>query len=159
MKIWTNLQISFNIFTLLLNYIDIDECSSNNGGCSQGCSNTIGSYRCYCNSGYSLSNNNATCSGMLFCITRIWFLQMCNFHLPLNKILMSVSTIKEDVSRYAITQSEASFALATQASIWALTGQPVMVRECVHWNLDHGYWVAWSTMQWMYMRHCIINAT
>ena len=41
-------------------------------------------------------------------------LQFC--FLPSKKILMSVSAIKEDVHRYVITQLEASFALATQAS-------------------------------------------
>ena len=36
---------------------DIDECSySSNGGCSQNCTNTMGSFFCQCEVGYMLSN-------------------------------------------------------------------------------------------------------
>ena len=45
---------------------DINECASNNTNkCNQICSNTEGSYICYCNSGYELSLDHATCVGML----------------------------------------------------------------------------------------------
>uniref|UniRef100_A0A8C4E958 Growth arrest-specific protein 6 n=1 Tax=Dicentrarchus labrax TaxID=13489 RepID=A0A8C4E958_DICLA len=33
---------------------DVNECSSNNGGCNQECNNTMGSYRCSCHQGYML---------------------------------------------------------------------------------------------------------
>ena len=42
---------------------DINECASNNGGCSDGCNNTKGSYYCTCSSGYELSGDNVTCIG------------------------------------------------------------------------------------------------
>ena len=36
--------------------LDIDECSKGTDGCHQQCSNTQGSYICYCNTGYELLN-------------------------------------------------------------------------------------------------------
>ena len=38
------------------NCIDINECEIDNGGCEQNCENTIGSFRCSCNTGYVLHN-------------------------------------------------------------------------------------------------------
>ena len=40
---------SYLLMSLLL---DTNECILNNGGCSQICVNTIGSYNCSCNTGY-----------------------------------------------------------------------------------------------------------
>ena len=52
-------------FEIKLNWINIDinECSTNNGGCSSNalCTNTQGSFSCACNSGYS--GNGFTCNG------------------------------------------------------------------------------------------------
>ena len=44
--------------------VDIDECRENTDGCSQICTNTIGSYRCSCNSGYRLGTDGHTCNGI-----------------------------------------------------------------------------------------------
>eukprot|EP00058_Branchiostoma_floridae_P020427 XP_002605917.1 hypothetical protein BRAFLDRAFT_87409 [Branchiostoma floridae] len=44
----------------LITLKDINECSSNNGGCNQICTNTVGSYRCSCRPGYRLSGSR-TC--------------------------------------------------------------------------------------------------
>ena len=46
-------------------HIDLNECSTNNGGCSSAasCSNTLGSYTCSCYSGYN--GDGFTCNGML----------------------------------------------------------------------------------------------
>ena len=41
---------------------DIDECIDENGGCSQTCTNTEGSFNCGCNIGYL--QDGATCNGM-----------------------------------------------------------------------------------------------
>ncbi|XP_056643014.1 collagen and calcium-binding EGF domain-containing protein 1-like [Diorhabda sublineata] len=41
--------------------LDIDECLDNNGGCQQICINEQGSYRCDCNQGFKLRNDNRTC--------------------------------------------------------------------------------------------------
>ena len=49
---------NINIYIILL---DFDECLINNGGCGQGCVNTIGSYYCTCIHGYSLDEDERTC--------------------------------------------------------------------------------------------------
>ena len=43
--------------------IDINECSTNNGGCAQTCTNTVGSFQCTCRSGYTLASNSRGCNG------------------------------------------------------------------------------------------------
>ena len=45
--------------------IDVNECGTNNGGCQQQCTNTVGSYSCSCYTGYTLNSNGKTCTGML----------------------------------------------------------------------------------------------
>ena len=52
-----NLYIYFCITT------DINECLSNNGNCSQSCTNTNGSYFCLCQTGYMTADDNMTCKG------------------------------------------------------------------------------------------------
>lgn len=42
-------------------FTDVDECSTNNGGCMQECKNTIGSYVCSCHNGYILHENGHDC--------------------------------------------------------------------------------------------------
>ena len=53
-----------NIILLsIINFVlDINECSTNNGGCEHNCVNTIGSFTCSCNTGYSLTSG-LHCSG------------------------------------------------------------------------------------------------
>ena len=47
-------------------YADIDECATNNGGCSIDaiCTNTAGSRKCACKPGYSGDGQNCTSTGM-----------------------------------------------------------------------------------------------
>ena len=49
--------------TLPCDYVDIDECAANNGGCSSAanCTNTIGSFTCMCETGYI--GNGFNCRG------------------------------------------------------------------------------------------------
>ena len=42
---------------------DIDECGTNNGGCSQVCTDNDGSFVCSCNTGYELDADGVTCNG------------------------------------------------------------------------------------------------
>ena len=49
--------------------LDVNECLSGNGGCTQNCSNTAGSYQCYCDEGYKLSSDDHTCVGTMLLIT------------------------------------------------------------------------------------------
>ena len=42
---------------------DIVECDENNGGCSQICTNTEGSFECSCREGYVLDNDGQNCLG------------------------------------------------------------------------------------------------
>ena len=43
---------------------DVDECSNNNGGCEDTCTNTIGSFTCKCTHiGKVLSSDGLTCEG------------------------------------------------------------------------------------------------
>ena len=44
---------------------DINECQKNNGGCSDQCVNTEGSYECVCPSGYKVQADQKTCEGMV----------------------------------------------------------------------------------------------
>ena len=46
--------------------IDINECSTSNGGCAGTCTNTVGSYYCTCPSGCTLGSNNHVCNGELY---------------------------------------------------------------------------------------------
>ena len=52
-----------NIVLILFYVSDVNECSTNNGGCAHNCVNNAGSYSCTCNTGYTLSGNGKTCNG------------------------------------------------------------------------------------------------
>ena len=43
---------------------DVNECDGNTTGCSQGCSNLIGGFQCFCWNGYAIHVDNKTCVGM-----------------------------------------------------------------------------------------------
>jgi hypothetical protein len=47
---------------------DINECAQNPAVCSNGaCENTIGNYRCICNSGYEVDDTGKTCKDINEC--------------------------------------------------------------------------------------------
>jgi cysteine-rich repeat protein len=48
---------------------DIDECATDNGGCAQTCTNTIGGFACSCGAGYVLDANGRTCEYLNECAT------------------------------------------------------------------------------------------
>ncbi|XP_066300018.1 signal peptide, CUB and EGF-like domain-containing protein 1 [Branchiostoma lanceolatum] len=60
---------------------DIDECSSENGGCEHSCTNTAGSYHCSCSDGYALTSNGHNCTDVDEC-TESW--GICGSHAVCN---------------------------------------------------------------------------
>ena len=46
--------------------VDVDECTSRNGGCSHGCINAHGSYECICPRGYRVQEDLKTCAGRYY---------------------------------------------------------------------------------------------
>lgn len=53
-----------HIYYFYLDFLDINECDFNNGGCVGSCENTHGSYKCGCADGQYLSNDGKSCTGM-----------------------------------------------------------------------------------------------
>ena len=51
------------VHIILLTCPDTNECANNNGSCAQNCHNTVGSYYCTCNTGYTLSSDGHACNG------------------------------------------------------------------------------------------------
>ena len=49
--------------SIIVKLSDVNECQTNNGGCEQVCTNTVGSYVCSCNPGFRLSSNGHNCNG------------------------------------------------------------------------------------------------
>ena len=47
---------------------DMNECNTLNGGCSDICNNTIGSFYCSCDTGYSLATDKYNCTGILLMV-------------------------------------------------------------------------------------------
>ena len=43
--------------------VDVDECTTGNGGCHHNCNNTVGSYHCHCRTGYTLDSDGRSCNG------------------------------------------------------------------------------------------------
>ena len=62
-------KVLYDWLAMILSFmtIDIDECSEGVSGCSQLCTNTIGSYTCTCRNGYQLGNDNHTCTDIDEC--------------------------------------------------------------------------------------------
>ena len=42
-------------------HTDVNECATNNDECDHVCTNSVGSFQCSCNSGYSLAADGRTC--------------------------------------------------------------------------------------------------
>ena len=47
----------------VFSYSDINECEVNGGGCTGGCENTVGSFKCTCSEGFQLAGDQVTCVG------------------------------------------------------------------------------------------------
>ena len=51
------------MFTYAFFSSDTDECSYDNGGCSEICTNTVGSFTCGCEPGFELNSGGTGCIG------------------------------------------------------------------------------------------------
>ena len=95
----------------MLFVIDINECVDNNGGCSQICSNTDGSFECECYNGYDFIENSTTdCKGTLKNFNN-------NFSCHHYQILMSALLIMVAVKKFVLIQMEVSIVLVHQATV------------------------------------------
>lgn len=61
----TTLFTNQNYCFILNNFLDINECANSNGGCSQICLNSAGSYSCQCNVGFRLAPDKHLCERMM----------------------------------------------------------------------------------------------
>ena len=61
MKIIIQGQIFLWVF--YVNFLDRNECETDNGGCDHKCVNKNGTFECKCNDGYKLEDDKKTCSG------------------------------------------------------------------------------------------------
>lgn len=131
---------------------DVDECVLGANGCTQNCTNTVGSYTCSCTEGFSLAENGETCKGekeycvvvfvsnpkeqhctiyMLF-ILFIWPWMFASLHcntLSVHQISMSVVLVQTSANTTvatAVGPTPAAVAKVT-LQVWRTTGT-VLVR-------------------------------
>ena len=112
--------------------IDIDECETAVDNCEHVCLNTIGSFHCACQSGYTLNTfNNRTCNGK--------FNKLINQHrfLLSYKILMSVMMGVLVVVNYVVILLEAMFVLVSMDINLIMTTILVMVKICQHCKMEN----------------------
>ena len=48
---------------------DINECDDDDGGCEQGCENTVGGFTCRCNDYYELNEDGVRCDDINECLS------------------------------------------------------------------------------------------
>lgn len=56
-----------SFFFIFFPFPDYNECGYNNGGCEQNCHNTVGSFYCSCNSGYTKSGSHCIGTLIYYC--------------------------------------------------------------------------------------------
>ena len=61
------------------NCVDVNECLVNRGGCEHQCLNTLGSYQCKCNAGYSLQEDGHNCTVGTWCSERLGCDHHCQY--------------------------------------------------------------------------------
>ena len=72
---------------------DIDECEFENGGCSQLCENTEGSFRCQCHNGFQIGNDAVSCFSNSVHFFLSFFLFSLSFNLSRKQVLSSASLL------------------------------------------------------------------
>ena len=71
---------------------DVDECDMFNGGCSQRCVNSDGSYGCSCEIGFVLAPDGKICNGTPSSWLRLWHLSMTSENTTLLTVLLRYGT-------------------------------------------------------------------
>lgn len=105
-------------------FIDIDECSINNGSCDSGCVNTLGSYDCICPFGKRLHWNKRDCIGetvLFFLLVFIVMLILLQYQLSYSTLVITRVTKKAIAWRL----------LALWGQIWPCLISPPFA-PCVH---------------------------
>ena len=59
--------IAHKVVSLLCNIIVVDNCVESNDGCTQTCTNTTGSFSCFCGPGYILTGDRHSCTDIDEC--------------------------------------------------------------------------------------------
>ena len=103
-------------------YADINECSTNNGGCAGTCTNTAGSYYCTCSSGCTLGSNGHVCNGRLYNYCSAYKLEL--FQTTMNALLV-LTTVNKTVT--TLQTVEGSIAAVILVTHWTL----ILVMVCV----------------------------
>ncbi|EGC34621.1 hypothetical protein DICPUDRAFT_34701, partial [Dictyostelium purpureum] len=63
------LKLNIHFFFIIKTKIDINECATSNGGCAHTCTNSIGSFVCSCDAGYTLNSDKKGCTDINECST------------------------------------------------------------------------------------------
>ena len=117
----------YNIYNTFFFYFkDVNECTKLISGCNQECTNTNGSYKCSCYSGYRLRVDQKICEGERIILQQPCF-KMFLFHLC--QTLMSAIWIMEDVTIPVLTLMEAINAHVRMDMTWTMTNISAMVFE------------------------------
>ena len=126
--LYTNVMYAVYQHTCILFSLDVNECSINNGGCQHTCVNTDGSYECQCRSGYRLSSNGRSCSGMLARLEN-WYRKL----LVLLQLQISTSALQEHttVIKSVLTLLAPSPVPVTVVSRWQLMDDHVHKKPVV----------------------------
>ena len=108
----------FIFMIIISNYVDIDECSAGTSGCSQLCTNTIGSYYCSCYSGYSLDHNGHNCtvsqqSSSSAYGTDFYVGAMRNYRGAVDQLLLYIATPSASPVAYSIETNSGTFTNGT----------------------------------------------
>ena len=73
----------------------MDECTTDTDNCTQNCENTDGSFTCYCNDGYTTTDNGITCDGMIvYLYFEIW---LCKWYYILHNAILHMKIYNSKV--------------------------------------------------------------
>ena len=117
---------------------DINECAIRNGNCSQICSNSDGSFACYCTGGYVLDIDGKTCNGKSMFAYCVYFVMVI-----LVQTSMNVHQVMETALSCVLTPLEAT---------------PVLVCLDIHWMLMEGLaMVTLLIYHHLFLKHSILD--